>query len=94
MITNNLFVLCVGDEENRLIYNILKQVIDLQEKFETLQRTHDEEMGEMVDAVNDLREKEEELQKVLEKLDEATSELEKSKQEMARMEEKHQVSTI
>ena len=66
-----------------------QQIIDLQEKFENLQRTHDEEMGEMVDAVNDLRQKEEELMRVSEKLDEATSELEKSRQELVRAEEKH-----
>ena len=75
---------------NQELKSANQQIMELQEKFETLQRTHDEEMGEMVDAVNDLREKEEELSKVLEKLDQTSSELEKSKQEVTRMEEKHQ----
>ena len=74
---------------NQELKSANQQIIDLQEKFENLQRTHDEEMGEMVDAVNDLRQKEEELLKVSEKLDMATTELEKSRQEMTRMEEKH-----
>ena len=75
---------------NQELKSANQQIMELQEKFETLQRTHDEEMGEMVDAVNDLRETEEELSKVLEKLDQTSSELEKSKQEVTRMEEKHQ----
>jgi hypothetical protein len=29
--------------------------LDLQENLDNLQRTHDEEMGEMVDVVNDLK---------------------------------------
>jgi chromosome segregation ATPase len=57
--------------------------------LDTLQRTYDEEMGEMVDVVNDLKAKEEELRKVSERLDEATTELDRSKQELARLEEKH-----
>ena len=32
-----------------------QQILDLQENLDNLQRTHDEEMGEMVDVVNDLK---------------------------------------
>jgi len=47
-------------------------------------------MGEMVDVVNDLKQKEEELRRLGERLDLATSDLEKTKTEMARTEDKHQ----
>ena len=67
-----------------------QQILELQESFDNLQRTHDEEMGEMVDVVNDLKEKEEEMRRINERLDLATSELEKSKSENLRLEEKHQ----
>jgi chromosome segregation ATPase len=67
-----------------------QQILELQESFDNLQRTYDEEMGEMVDVVNDLKEKEEEMRRLNERLDHSTSELEKSKSESLRLEEKHQ----
>ena len=42
---------------------------DLEDKLEALKRTHDDEMGEMVDVVNDLKTKEEELVSAVEDLD-------------------------
>ena len=41
---------------------------DLEDKLEVLKRTHDDEMGEMVDVVNDLKTKEEELVSVVDDL--------------------------
>ena len=41
---------------------------DLEDKLEALKRTHDDEMGEMVDVVNDLKTKEEELVSAVEDL--------------------------
>ncbi|XP_040574862.1 uncharacterized protein [Lepeophtheirus salmonis] len=43
--------------------------VELQEKLESLHSTHDEEMGELVDVVNDLKEKDDELKVAMSQLE-------------------------
>jgi len=68
----------------------LKDKSDLEERLDNLKRTHDEEMGELVDVVNDLKAKEEELTMTLDQLDERTSALDKAKREAGRKEQDFQ----
>ena len=63
--------------------------VDLEQNLGTLKREHSEELGELVDAVNDLKEKEDQLIKTRDDLEMATLELEKLGKDLAKREEGH-----
>eukprot|EP00096_Caligus_rogercresseyi_P007482 TRINITY_DN25350_c0_g1_i1.p1 TRINITY_DN25350_c0_g1~~TRINITY_DN25350_c0_g1_i1.p1 ORF type:complete len:766 (-),score=284.38 TRINITY_DN25350_c0_g1_i1:94-2391(-) len=63
-----------------------KQKIQLQERLESLKQTHDEEMGELVDVVNDLKEKDDELKVAMNELEGKTDALVKLEREAERKE--------
>ena len=74
------------DSLNREIKSTMKDKLDMEERLECLKRTHTDEMGDLVDVVNDLKIKEEELAITLEQLDKKTTELDKLKRDSTRKE--------
>ena len=61
-----------------------QEKLDLNEELDNLRRSHEEEMEDMVDVVNELKRKDEDLELAKLKLDEQASDIEKAKKVILR----------
>ena len=74
------------DTLKREVKSAIEDKLDMEERLECLKRNHTDEMGDLVDVVNDLKSKEEELALVNEQLDTKKTEFEKLKRDATRKE--------